>query len=223
MGRPRKYLTTAQFAEYTGASPRAINAATKPGKELSDVRRKSDTKIDITHPQAVAWKAKYAAKGKGVPLEQVGAGPKPGRPPRNPTPPEAEEVVGVVALPDNIRECLDWTLLEIVSKCGTMVAFKDLLEATLKIEKINTERITSDKKSGELIGREYVRTHVLSLIEALAMRLLADVPPTLAIRLHSAAASGATIEEMQALIRKSLEREIKGVKDKTRKRIKNAQ
>lgn len=225
MGRPRRYLTTAQFAEYTGASPRAINAATKPGKELSDVRRKSDNKIDVMHPQAVAWRDKYVGMGKGVPLDRVGPGPRNGRPPRNPSAAPMHDAGAdfIETLPPKVRDCLDWTLRDIIEKCGTWVAFKDLLQATKTIEEIQSKRLDSDKKSGELIEREYVRQHVLSLIESLSMRLLSDLPPTLAIRVHASAASGATIEDLQALIRQALEREVKGAKKKTRERIRDAQ
>jgi hypothetical protein len=103
-----------------------------------------------------------------------------------------------------------------------MAQFKDLLAAADKIEGIHAKRLAADKSTGELIAREYVRKHVLGLVEAISQRLLTEAPVKIAYETHGRCQTGATVEQVQTIVQDAISRELKTAKRDVTKAIKNA-
>ena len=114
------------------------------------------------------------------------------------------------------------TLDELLKRYGTLAIFKDLVTAQDKIEGIYAKRLSADKSTGELIEREYVRKHVLGLIEATNQRMLTEVPQNLGIRIHGLCQTGASPEQCQELLQNGISRELKSIKQDVQRSIKNA-
>ncbi len=125
---------------------------------------------------------------------------------------------GVVA-ESRIRKYLKYTLQEIFDKFGTLQAFLVLLQAVEKIESVHEKRIKSNKTTGALIDRKYVKGHVLGLVEQVFSRILTDLPAKLAQDIHAACESGASIEDLKVLIHDAISNEIKMLKKDARRAI----
>jgi hypothetical protein len=69
-----------------------------------------------------------------------------------------------------------------------------------------------EREAGELIERQLVQTHVLGHLERLHLRLLRDVPASLAPRLAAAARTGAIDAALAATIRASISSELAAAK-----------
>jgi hypothetical protein len=68
------------------------------------------------------------------------------------------------------------------------------------------------RESGESIDRGLVETHLIGHLERLHLRLLRDVPTSLAPRLASAARSGAIDSALATTIRDAISSELKAAK-----------
>ena len=196
----RRYRTFSQWAKTAGCTPAAVTKATKPGNKLhgSVVERDGKKMIDTEAPAAMKWRPQHRA----------------------PQPEEVEEIAPV--LEAKLRKYMDFTLTEIIDKFGTMELFSSLLTAVGKIETIHAQRLKADQSTGELIPREFVRQHVLGLLERVFLRVQTDLPTTLASEVHTMCANGATIEQLEELIREGVSSELQTVKVDTVKKIKRA-
>jgi hypothetical protein len=105
------------------------------------------------------------------------------------------------ATPDDIARYANLTLDQLTRRFGTSTAFKDWLEARQRISAIREKDLKNDERSGRLITRELVKTHVFSHIEAANRRLLQDAATTIARRLYAAAKGGTPVEEAEQTVR----------------------
>jgi hypothetical protein len=83
----------------------------------------------------------------------------------------------------------------------------------LRKRRAEVERLESrnERDAGLLISRELVRSHVFAHLETLSLRLLRDVPTTLAARMPAAR----TTEERVRLVRDAISAELATTKDRT--------
>lgn len=105
------------------------------------------------------------------------------------------------------------TLEQLVKKFGTATAFQDWLAARKRISDIREKDLKNDERSGRLIPRELVRTHVFSHIEVANRRLLRDAAVTIARRVYAAAKSGAPVEDAEQEVRDILTQQLRPVKE----------
>jgi hypothetical protein len=72
---------------------------------------------------------------------------------------------------------------------------------------------------GQVISREFVRSHLIGLIDGMTSRLLADTPKTLCRQLYALARSGAPVEEAEKMTRQLLGKQIGSVKTQVEKSV----
>jgi hypothetical protein len=167
--------------------------------------------IDLNNEAAKAYRAEHRVTGEVGPARVIDVEEEPAEPP--PT---------TAALEDQIRAYWGHTLREIVDQHGTIAAFYTLLQAGDKIESIHAKRLAADKSTGELISREYVSKHVLSILEKINQRLLTEMPIKLSYEIHGKCSTGASAEDVQESIKAAISRELKSAKRDTIRAIKNA-
>ncbi len=163
-------------------------------------------RINMDHAAAKAW----------VPSRRVARAP-----PDSSADVEAASGGGL-EIEEEIRKYWDYTLRHIIERYGTMPIFASMLQAADKVESINARRLDSDRKTGELISREFVKKHILGLVEQIFQRMLAEMPVKLASEVHTMCATGATLEEVQQSIHDAVSRELRTIKKDTTKEIKRA-
>jgi hypothetical protein len=88
---------------------------------------------------------------------------------------------------------------------------------------VRNEELELAEREGELIGRRFVRQHVIGLLEELFRRLLYDGARTIAIRTAGAARSGSTDEELTALVRGIISAELTATRDRVVRNIRGAE
>lgn len=183
----------------------------KKGKALypATVSKGGKTFIDLKHSAAETWRLEYRVEDPDDVAREI-------------SDPGADTIVPASELEPEIRAYGEYTLNQIVSKFGTRAAFKDVLSSIDKIESIHQKRLASDKSTGELINRDYVRRHVLGLVERVFQHLQTSMPVKLGYEVHGMCQTGATVEEVKEVIQKAVSRELKAVKKDTQKAIKNA-
>ena len=182
----------------------------KKGKALhpATVTRDGKRLVDMKHPAAKAWRA-----GSRIANPTETAVTRDTPQPQDMQPHDVDE---------NIRDYWDWTLKQVIQKCGSVPAFYQLLQAVEKIESIHAKRLDSNKKTGDLIARDYVSCNVFGLIERVFQRLLAEAPVRLSLEVHGRCETGATVEDIQQVIKEGISRELKTVKRDAKKAIKDA-
>lgn len=204
MDKPDRFVNFTRAAEFFVCTPPAITKAVRVGGVLHSavVEINEKRKINLHHPDAQNWR-----QAERLAAEQV----------------DVPTMTGVdPVLEEKVRKYLDYTVRDILNKFGTMKLWADLLTAADKIEKIHSQRLQSDRSTGELISRRYVKTRVLGMYERIFLELLSDLPTTLASEVHNMCEIGGTLEEVQQTIHNSLSRAIATVKDDTVKEIRNA-
>lgn len=114
---------------------------------------------------------------------------------------------------EDIERYAHLSLDALTKKFGTAVAFGDWLDARKRISDIREKDLKNDERSGRLITREFVRTHVLSHIESSNRRLLQDGAVTITRRLFAAIKGGATVEDAQQLVRDIISSQLRPARD----------
>lgn len=205
-----RYLNQTQAADVYNCSRVAIRNAMAKGRALypATVLRNGRRTVDMDHIAAREYRTAHRVDNPREPVRTIDT-PQP----RDMTPEDIEP---------EIRAYWDWTLGDIIKKCGTMARFESLLKAVDKVETIYARRLDSDKKTGELISREYVHKNVMGLIERVFQRLLSEVPVSLALEVHGRCEKGATLEEIQESIHDRISSELSTVKRDSKKAIRNA-
>lgn len=206
-----RYIGQSPAAKIYACTIPAIAAAMKPGKGLFDavVQIGEGRKIDMEHPAALEYRKAHRMRIKEP----------------DPIPPTVQNTMGGragTAIEGEIRKYWDYTLGQIVDKFGTMPAFASMLQAADKVESIHARRLEADRKTGELISREFVKKNILSLVERVFQRLLAEMPVGLATEVHTMCSTNATLEEVQQAIHDAVSRELKTLKRDTKREIKRA-
>jgi len=128
----------------------------------------------------------------------------------------------VAGPPDvTFEEIADLTVREVVDRFGTSSSLVDYTQALKIIEQTRWQRIKNEREEGRLIPKEYVKAHVLSVIDGAFRGLLIDAPKTLARRLYGAARADVTIEEGEQIAKDINGSHIRNVKDRCRKALKD--
>jgi hypothetical protein len=240
----QQLVNQSEFALICGVSQPAVNMA------MRGILRPavSGKMIDLLHPVSLTYKANADARnadGKNrrkhshVPLKHRGDPvPLPPIPPpptvpgsygirhevaaRVPPPPRAGDDPDLSLLPEDIRAFADLSLKALVKRFGTDSRFIEWLKATKMIEDVKAVQLKTAEAEGELISRDFVKTHMIGVIEETNVRLLNDAPRTIAARVIEAARSGETRESIEETIREIMSTQIRGLKDKITRAIKNA-
>jgi hypothetical protein len=201
-----RYLNQTQAAKHYGVKRQSIGHVMKPGKALYEaiVDRPDGRMIDMEHPAAVEYRKHERPRTESGPRVV------------------ASREMSVADIEPEVRAYWGWTLENIVQKCGTMSAFSSLLQAADKIESIHSRRLESDRKTGELIPRDYVSRHVLGLVERICQRMLTDMPTTLSLEVHGRCSTGATVEDVREMIQAAVSDELSTLKADTKKQIRKA-
>lgn len=203
----KRYLIQAEAAEVYNCKRQTIAVAMRPGKALHPAIHRIDGKkyIDMCHPDARSYRVSH----------QIGKLPKP-----DPEEHVPDRTSAPTHLPEQIRECWQWTLERIIRERGTEAQFEKLLAAADKIESIHSKRLAADKSTGELISRDMVHKHVTGLIERVFQQLLEVMPVRLSYQVHGLCETGESIEAIQEAIRTAVGLELKGIKQGTNRAIK---
>lgn len=229
-----RLVSRAEFSRLAGVSDAMVSKLCRPGGKLSPAG--VGRRIDVDHDSAADYlrskgvdptkvepspavepekPAASRRRADGGARQSKGAGERTGgragarRAAKSPEP---------VAVPDpgddpeDIERLADRTLRWITDNFGTKTAFKDYLEARKRIADIREKELKNAETEGRLISRDLVQTHVFGTIEALTRRLLGDEPKTLAQRVYSMARAGEPIEEAEKVIRDGISSQIKPVK-----------
>ena len=166
--------------------------------------------VDIDHPSAVAYLAKYnvtpdqlIARDAGVPATQAG------RPARAPTRvlalpasvPSDQPSHRAFNVPLNADELQDMTFRQIAARYGSLEGFETWVDLRKKTAETRRIELQNQETDGRLIERELVRTHIFGAIDASNRRLLSDSPTTLALRVTGAVKSNQSMEDIKQLIR----------------------
>lgn len=107
---------------------------------------------------------------------------------------------------------LNMPLREIIIQFGGNPLFCEWLKAVKLIEDVRDKQIKNDENLGTLIDREFVRTHVLSLIETTNLRLLQDTPRTISANILNLVKKNAQREEIEKEIAEIISNQLKNIK-----------
>lgn len=241
----QRLVTRAELARLARVSRAAITKACKGQLAAACV----DKRVDLDHP---AVREYLAGKGVELPARAPTSGvdstkkrgptptaPRPKREKREASPPahrprraspaplpgshdDDDELDLAGDADDDIETYAHLTLHELVQRFGTKTGLKDWLDARKKIADIREKDLKNDETVGRLIERELVKTHVFGAIEAGNRRLLRDVPRTIVLRLYALAKSGAPAEEAEKSVREIISSQLRPVKDKAGRVLRNA-
>jgi hypothetical protein len=114
------------------------------------------------------------------------------------------------------------TLQEVVERWGTQAELKEWLAAVRTLEEIRAKQIKNEGDMGTLIERDYVEKHVFAHIDATNKKLLQDAPSRLANEVTALCRTGATLEDVERLIRNTVGSYLTNVKTQTVRALKNA-
>lgn len=120
----------------------------------------------------------------------------------------------------DIEAYLGMTLHDIISTFGSDVEFVEWLKSAKLIEDIKEKRIRNQTSLGNFIPREYVKNHIFAMLETTHVRLLNDSPRTIAARVLDAHAAGQTREDIETLIGDLISVQLKGIKLRARRALK---
>lgn len=135
---------------------------------------------------------------------------------------EQQRADNMVRYEARIGKYLDWTLRDIVTHFGTDSTFKEFLTSTRVIEDIEAKRIKNAASRGDLISRDFVTSHVLTLVEQMTVRLLSDVPRRLTTQLYAQSKAGIECGEAERDAREVISQIIKNVKNEAERNLAHA-
>lgn len=221
--------TRSNLARLVGVSPSAITQACK--SQLADAC--VGKRIDLDHAAVQAYLAGKGVTSTPPPIRKKNPPPAPtaprpdrarspkakGRPRANPPPAPAPAPAEDDADPERF---LDMSLRDLTEMFGTVVAFKDWLDARKKIADIREKDLKNEETDGTLIPRELVQSHLFGAIEAGNRRLLGDSPKTIARRVYAMAKSESPVEEAEAVVREIISSQLKPVSATASRVLRNA-
>jgi len=191
----KKVVTQTAFSKIAGVTSASISKAILAGLAPALVGRK----IDAGHPTAL----KYMARQKALANLKK----------------ETDAIGDAPRDISKVEKYLELTLREILEAFGTDVEFLDWLKSVKQLEEIREKRIKNEVTLGNLISRDYVRTHVFSLIETANVRLLNDSPRTITARILEAKESGESREKIEKLVCDLISVQLKGIKLRARRAL----
>lgn len=128
----------------------------------------------------------------------------------------------LLAVPENIRDLLDKTLLEIFRDFGTDARFFDWVKSCKAIEDVYEKRVKTAKLEGEYIPRALVETHVFSAISDVNNRLLGDSSRTITARAIEAYESGESKESIEIIVRSIISDQLRNMKKRAEGALRSA-
>lgn len=192
-------------------------------------------RVDVDHPDVQRYLADK--DGASTRLAEMLANPPsvPPAPLPSTTPPElapapaqvrgaARRIANATGATDKLAKptttidlsgCLDMTLREVFEHFGTLPQFIDVLDATRRVADITERNLKIAERSGRLISRDFVRTHVFAHLDALARRLLTDMPATLVRK----ARANLPIEVAEANARELISSQLQQAKEEIRRAL----
>lgn len=214
-----EFVTRADLAGRAGVSRSAITKACKG--RLADAC--AGPRIDLRHPAVLEY-----LDGKGVPLpDPPKAKSKKKRTSRKH--PDGLDDPRLDSPDESVQDELErlepyasMTLREIAERFPTRRAFADRQQQVKRAEEIRRLRLENDETEGNLISREFVKTHVFGALEGLHQRLLRDLPKTAARRLQASVKSGDALEEQERILRDLIGRQLTPARAEATRKLRNA-
>lgn len=225
-----RFVSRAELARLAGVSAAAITKACKGQLAMACEGKR----IDLDHEATRRYlDAKVGSVQSGA-MEASSSAERPRR--SRPRAPEPEQEPAVDEEPDAARFATalehldpsdidgmeDLTLREITARFGTVLAFKDWLDARKKLVDIREKDLRNAETQGVLISRDLVEHHVFGAIENANRQLLADSPKTITRRLFAMARSGAPLEEAERVVRDIISSQLRPVKATAARVLRNA-
>ena len=109
----------------------------------------------------------------------------------------------------------------VIVRFGTSRGCRDWLLSLKDLETIAGRRLANAEAKGLVIPREFVKLHVLGLVDGVFRRVLADTPKTLCRELYALARTGAPLEDAERVARTLIGKQLEGVRAKAIKQIQN--
>ena len=144
-------------------------------------------------------------------------GPKPTRDIPDDDAPELPQPANAGTLED--LDTLGRLAQPLIDRFGSARAARDWVIFQKDRETTIGRRLANAQLRSEVIPRDFVRTHVIGLIDGVNHRLLSDIPKTLCRQLYSLARSGAPVEDAEKMIRQLLGKQLSGLKRLTEKAL----
>ena len=91
----------------------------------------------------------------------------------------------------------DLRLREIDERYGSVTGLGDYIELRKKTAETQRIELQNAETKGQIVSRDFVRTHVIGLIDATFRRLLTDTVKTFSTRAQAMTQAGASLEEIQ--------------------------
>ena len=198
--------TKSKFAQMAGVSRAAITKATGPGAPL-ELAMVGD-KINVDSEAATKYLSGKKARNSGaIQIDRI---------------PENEKKVELPAADTDIIGYEDKTLEQLVRLFGTVSKFNDWLKARKYIAEIHEKEMKIAIQNGELIEREYVKTHILGAMQSILTRLLNDTPSAIASIVIESIKAGETKKNIEKTVHDLISKQIKEMKSNAKKAIENA-
>jgi hypothetical protein len=153
---------------------------------------------------------KRARKRPALPTDRRGRPPKSAsaapaiRPPAEIEAPEASHAAppaaGHEAPSDEVVDRIRAALLPIIGDFGTARSMADWIELSNDLEDLVKRRLANEQARGRLMLRELVRNAVFGAFDAVALKLIRDMPKTLSRDMYAMAKSDSPIEAAELKI-----------------------
>ena len=234
----KRLVTQTKLASLAGVTRQAVKKAMALSLKPALVGKK----INQDHPAAIAYIHKPAGEmfktppptgetflnvGPPKPKTRKKApkveepeppAPPPPRPPRLPGEKpdhtwEEDEVVEYYG---------DMTLRDVVNLFGTGEQLKDWTVAVKNLEGIRQSRIKNAQLEGTVILRDLVENHVLGLVDDANNKLLQDSPKTIYKKVKAHILAEGLDAEGEEIVRKNISSQIKSIKARAQRALKNA-
>ena len=176
-------------------------------------------KIDLDHPSVKKYMA--STHGSGDSSEKTKKSQnkaKKSTPKPNPAP-RAPKVRTPKKESNLSTEFEDMTLREIISRFGTSYQFKEFLSGWKTLADVRLKEIQIKEKSGELIPKEFVKTHVFAILDGLNKRLLMDTPKTIFAQVKAMIKSDAEEVATTKTIHDLISAQLKSVTKKVKRNL----
>lgn len=212
-------ITKADLARRAGVSTAAVSKLTKKGARLGPAVHNG--KVDVSDPIVQGWmlEREDRAERKASQIEEWDdVVTPPGFNDHAPTAPEVHHE----PIPSYLEKYADMTLRQIVNHYGTFGQFEDMLKALKTIEDIQEKRIKNAERKGELIDRQFVKTHVLGLIKGMTSRLLGETVESISRKVPDIVKAGGDHNDVRPIVLDLMSSEIKAAVSKATRRLEDA-
>lgn len=164
--------------------------------------------------------AKPKGRRSALPTDRAGAGKKKASKPTTPRPepPRLPPQPAGAGSPDDLEELAE-RVRPLTERFGTERAMHDWFLMLKNKEVIEGKRLENEAARRLRIPREFVTTHILSVLEDTRKRLLTDMPRTLAARLLSLSHAGGTHVEAEREVRAAVSSHLEAVNLKLKKTL----